>query len=135
MLRSLRASFLGHRSAFRDPRVGFEIHPRLLHNNAVAARRFFEEPELGELNPGAPADIAVLDAPVRTPMDGGSLFGQLVYGAAEAPVRHTIARGELLMEDFRLTTVDLEETASEALEIAEGVWRRFREIPPPPSGP
>lgn len=133
MLRSLRASFLGHRSALRDPRVGFETHPQLLHNNAVAARRFFDEPHLGELVPGAPADLAVLDAPPPTPIERDNLFGHLVSSGAEAPVRHTVARGEILMKDFELTTIDLEETASEAARIAPLVWQRFHSLPAAPA--
>jgi putative selenium metabolism protein SsnA len=133
MLRAVRAAFLGHRTALRDPRVGFELHPLLLHHNAVAARRFFDEPLLGELSPGAPADIAVMDAPSPTPIDGDNLFGHLVYGAAEAPARHTVARGRVVMEDFRMSTVDLDETAREAQSIAVEVWRRFHARPAPTS--
>jgi len=131
MLRSLRAGFLAQRAAMRDPSVGLETCPGLLAANARVAARFFDEPLLGELADGAPADIAVVDAPPPTPLTSVNLFGHLIYGAAEAPVRHTIARGKVIMEDFRLLTVDLEETAREARDIAPEVWRRFRAFPRP----
>ena len=134
MLRSLRAAFLAHRSGLRDPRVGFEVHPRLLWNNAAVAARFFSERHYGELVVDAPADIAVIDRPPPTPLDEENLFPHLVYGAAEAPVRHTVARGRILLQDFAHTTVDVEGTAAEALRIAPDVWRRFHAIPPPAQG-
>jgi putative selenium metabolism protein SsnA len=131
MLRSLRSAFLTHRGMLQDPRVGFEVHPQLFVNNALVARRFFDEPWLGELKEGAPADITVIDSPPATPIDPDNLFPHLVYAAAEAPVRHTIGRGRVLLEDFRHTTLDLEDITVAAREIAPRVWQRFHAIPPP----
>jgi cytosine/adenosine deaminase-related metal-dependent hydrolase len=130
MLRSLRASVLGHRAALADPRVGFEAQPKLLGATAAVAARFFSEPFLGQITEGAPADLAVIDAPPPTPIGPENLFGHLVYGAAEAPIRHTVARGELLMRDFEILTVDLRAAAAEASRIAPDVWRRFRDESP-----
>jgi putative selenium metabolism protein SsnA len=134
MLGALRAAFLGHRGALRDPRVGFEVHPQLLVNNALVARRFFDQPLLGELVPDAPADIAVIDSPAPTPIDGDNLFSHLVYGAADAPVRHTIARGRVLLEDFQVTTLDVGQATAAARELAPEVWQRFHAIAPPGDG-
>ncbi len=128
MLRSLRFAFLIQRAGREDPTVGFAAHPRILQNNVEVARRFFDEPLLGELSPGAPADICVVDCPPPTPLTGDNLFGHLVYGAAEAPVRHTIARGEFLLEDFRHTTLDPQAIAEIARTEAPGLWERFSSI-------
>jgi putative selenium metabolism protein SsnA len=128
VLRSLRAAFLGLRDARRDPSSGFDVIPGLLGGNAEFARRAFAEPLLGQLVPGAPADIAVFDAPSPTPVAAANAFGHLVYAASEAPVRHTIARGRVLMKDFELLSLDLESVAAEARRLAPGVWGRFREI-------
>jgi putative selenium metabolism protein SsnA len=128
MLRSLRAAFLTQRGGREDPTVGFAAHPGLLNTNAVVARRFLDEPLLGELTPGAPADICVVDSPPPTPIGPENLFGHLVYGASEAPVRHTIARGRILLEDFRHTTLDPLAIAKAARVEAFGLWERFREL-------
>jgi putative selenium metabolism protein SsnA len=125
MLRSLRAAFLGQRAALGDPTAGFGALPSLLWANAEVAGRFFKEPLLGAITEGAPADVVVLDAPPPTEMTADNLFGHLVYGAAEARVRHTVARGKVLMEDYRVLTMDLEETAARAREISREVWKRF----------
>ena len=121
-------AFLAQRAGREDPTVGFAAHPSLLRTNAIVARRFMDEPLLGELAPGAPADICVVDSPPPTPIGPENLFGHLVYGASEAPVRHTIARGRILLEDFRHTTLNPLEIARAARVEAFGLWERFREL-------
>ncbi len=128
MLRALRSAFLTQRSAAEDPTLGFHVLPRILSTNAVVARRFFDEPLLGELVPGAPADLIVVDAPSPTPLDAENAFAHLVYGVSEAPVRHTIARGRVLLEDFRHTTVNVEDLADRARRGAPAVWDRFHAL-------
>lgn len=125
MLRSLRFAFLSHRGATGDPSAGFEGLPALLPANLTIARRFFDEPRLGELAEGAPADLIALDSPPPTPIEDDNAFAQLVYGASEAPVRHTIARGTVLLEDFCLTTLDPERLAARAREVSPALWDRF----------
>ncbi len=130
MLRSLRAAFLGGRDGRRDPTFGFDLLPNLMERNAAVARRFFGESLLGTLVPGAPADIAVFDAPSPTPVWPENSFAHLVYAASEAPVRHTIARGRVLLEDFEPRSFNLRCIASEARQQSPALWRRFRAIAP-----
>lgn len=125
MLRALRAAFLALRGGERNPALGFDLLPGILSTNAAVAAAAFGEPLLGRLVPGAPADLAVVDAPPPTPLSGENLFGHLVYGASEAVVRHTVARGRVLMEDFALTTLDPGDLARRAREAAPDAWRRF----------
>ena len=128
MLRSLRAAFLAQRASPTDPHAGFAGLPELLGSNAKAAQRFFGEPLLGELTPGAPADIIAIDSPCATPMDRANFFGHLVYDASEAPVRHTVARGRLLLHDFQHQTLNPIALASRARELTPGLWQRFRDL-------
>lgn len=128
VLRALRFAFLTHRGTRRDPSAGFDFLPALLANNARVARRFFPEPSLGELTPGAPADVIVLDSVPPTPISTENLFGHLCYGASEGPVRHTVARGKILLEDFRHTTLDIDELAQRARSLAPDLWRRFHSL-------
>ncbi len=125
MLRALRAAHLAQRAAASSPD---ETLPDLLANNASVARRFFDEQLLGELSPGAPADIAVIDAPTPTPIASKNLAGHLIYGASEAPVRHTIARGRILLEDFVHATLDVRELAARARELSPSLWERFHAL-------
>jgi putative selenium metabolism protein SsnA len=128
MLRALRCAFLTLRGETRDPTRGFDSLPKLLATNALVARRFFGEPLLGELTQGAPADVIAVDSAPPTRLGPDNLFGHLVYGASEAPVRHTVARGRVLMEDFRHTTLDPQELAATARELAPPLWSRFHSL-------
>ncbi len=128
MMRALRVAFLVHRHARLDPAAGFESMPKLFETNATVARRFFDEPQLGRLEAGAPADLAVIEGPPPTPMHDDNVFGHLIYGLSEARVRHTIARGRMLMRDFELLTLDAREIADRARSAAPEVWRRFHAL-------
>ncbi|MBT8396864.1 MAG: amidohydrolase family protein [Gemmatimonadetes bacterium] len=128
MLRALRFAFLNLRGAEKDPTAGFEVLPSLLGENSAVARTFFEEPLLGELAPGAPADLIAVDSPPPTPIEEDNLLGHMVYGAAEAPVRHTVARGRVLLEEFEHTTLDPTQLAEEARSLAPGLWQRFHSL-------
>jgi cytosine/adenosine deaminase-related metal-dependent hydrolase len=99
-----------------------------LGNNVRVARRFYDEPELGVLAPGAPADVIVVDASPPTPLSEENLFSHLIYGAAETPVRHTVARGQFLLKDFTHTTMDPEAIALQARELAPALWQRFSRL-------
>jgi len=129
MLRALRFAFLTHRAARADPSGGFDAIPRLPAANVEIARRFFDEPVLGELVPGAPADLIAIDAAPPTPLHPANVFGHFVYGASEYPVRHTVARGKVLFEDHQHTTVDPTAIAAEASELSPALWDRFRALP------
>lgn len=129
MLRALRAAFLTHRAVREDPSAGFEVMPDLLGNNTRIAREFFAEPHLGELVPGAPADVIAIDVQPPTPIGAENLFGHLVYGATEFPIRYTVARGRLLLDDFAHTTIDVEGLGARARELAPSLWSRFAALP------
>ncbi len=88
----------------------------------------FDEPLLGRLEPGAPADLVVLDAPATTPLDASNLAGHWVFGLSRAAVRDVIVGGELVVHDRRSTRVDAEEVAARAREVAARLWERLDSI-------
>jgi len=128
VLRALRCAFLGLRGGSEDPTLGFEHVPGLLATNAKVAGRFLGESRLGQLEPGAPADVITVDAPGPTTISADNWFAHLVYGASEAPVRHTVARGRVVLEDFVHRTLDPADVAREARRLAPGVWARFHAL-------
>lgn len=130
MLAALRAAFLGLRDGRRDPTVGFAVVPELLAVNAELAGRMFDEPLLGRLEPGSPADLVVLDGVPPTPVTPENWFAHLVYGCVQIPVRHTIARGRPVYRDHRHTTLDPSAVAERARRLAPVLWERFRSIGP-----
>ncbi len=128
VLRSLRAAFLGLRAETLDPSTGFESVAPLLQTNAHLAAQCLGEPLLGRLMEGAPADLIVIDPPTPTPVTAANTLGHLLYGISEGVVRHTIARGHVLLKDFRHTTLDTSALAVEALAATPALWKRFKDL-------
>jgi cytosine/adenosine deaminase-related metal-dependent hydrolase len=128
VLGSLRAAFLGVRGGRRDPTAGFTVVPEMLAVNAEVAGRFLDEPRLGRLEVGAPADFCVLDQAPPTPVTPENVFAHLVYGVAGSPVRHTVARGRVVMENHRLTTLDPAAITAEARAATPALWERFHAL-------
>jgi putative selenium metabolism protein SsnA len=129
MLRALRAAHLTHRALGGTFETGAKALSALLHNNAQLAGRFLDEPLLGELVSGAPADVIVLDCPPPTPICSVNLLSHLVFGMSEAAVRHTVARGKILREDYVARTLDAARMAARARELSPALWQRFHAQP------
>lgn len=107
---------------------------RLAAGAAIPAR-LFAEPLFGRIVPGAPADVAVLDPLLPTPIDAGTLGGQWMFGVSAAAVRDVVVAGELVVADRRSTRLDEDAVASEAMAATKGLWTRLDAIGPHPIGP
>jgi 5-methylthioadenosine/S-adenosylhomocysteine deaminase len=88
-----------------------------------AARALGLEEITGSLEVGKKADIIVLDTkkPHLTPMYNPA--SHLVYSARGSDVKTTIINGEVVMEDGRLLSLDLEKTMGDIRKIAESIRR------------
>ena len=130
MLRAAKSAYLMIRHARRDPTVGFGLPRKLLFENNVAlARELFGEPKLGAIEPGAPADLCVLDYDPPTPLDASTFDGHLVFGITEAPVLATVSAGRVRALRGEMLTLDTARVRKRVLAAAEQVWRRLREMP------
>ena len=78
----------------------------------------------GRIEPGANADLAVLDleAPHLTPQH--DLVSHLAYAARGSDVRHTICDGQVLLRDRDLETIDVEAASAAASERAAALVAR-----------
>jgi putative selenium metabolism protein SsnA len=101
-----------------------------LAESARVAGRAFGEPLLGTLEPGAPADLAVLDYPAPAPVRESSFAGHWIFGLSGRAVRDVMVAGEWVVADRRLTLVDQVELAAAASAEAERLWLRLDEIGP-----
>jgi putative selenium metabolism protein SsnA len=125
MLASMRCAYLLHRLANHDPRVGFMEAPHLLlQNNAEICERQFGV-RLGELAPGRPADLAILDYQPPTPLSEANFLGHLIFGLVDATVDTTVCRGKILMRAKKILVMDEERIAARSRELAPKMWKRL----------
>ncbi len=120
-------AYMLHKVVSRDPRRmnGMDIVQMGVYNNAALAGKFFPEAPLGELTPGAHADIIFVDYHPHTPLTAGNLPWQIIFGFNESMITTTIAAGKLLMKDRELLTLDEASIAAEARAIAPAIWERY----------
>jgi putative selenium metabolism protein SsnA len=114
----------------RDPRraTGMNIVQMAVHNNAALAAQFFPDTPPGYLQPGAAADIIMVDYHPTTPMTAGNLPWHILYGFESSMVTTTICAGRVLMRDRVLLTLDEEAITSRSRELAQQVWKRYEAI-------
>ncbi len=74
--------------------------------------------ELGEIRPGAIADLILLDLNVPQFMPANHLPSGLVYSATGNEVDTVLVDGQILMEGKKLTTIDVDKVYSECGKIA-----------------
>lgn len=127
-----KTAYLLHKVWHRDPRrmPGDVIAQIGVKNNARLAGRFFPEAPLGQITPGAYADLIFVDYHPHTPLTPGNLPWQIIFGFHESMVTTTIVAGKLLMRDRQLLTLDEARIASEARRLAPAVWERYESYVP-----
>jgi cytosine/adenosine deaminase-related metal-dependent hydrolase len=127
----MKAAYLVHKINQRDPRVmtGDTVMRMAYANNAAIAREAggWAEP-LGELTPGAWADVVLLDYRPYTPLTADNLPWQIIFGLDGVHVNTTIVGGRVLMRDRKLLTLDEERIAARAREYAPNIWKRFADL-------
>jgi putative selenium metabolism protein SsnA len=127
----MKAAYLVHKINQRDPRVmtGDTVMKLAYENNARIAQEAggWTEP-IGEISPGAWADLALLDYRPYTPLTADNLPWQIIFGVDGTHVNTTIVGGKVLMRDRKLLTLDEERITAQAREYAPKIWKRFAEL-------
>ena len=120
-----RAMYMQQRTQQRDPTIGFaEACQILLENNRTIANRVFIEPR-GALAPGQLADIMIPEYLPFTPLNADTLYGHLLFGLGFAPVRTTVARGRVVLDEGRFPDLDEEAIRMRCAERASRIWSRI----------
>jgi putative selenium metabolism protein SsnA len=125
-----KTAYLLHKVAHRDPRRanGMDIARMAVYNNAALADAFWPGLHIGELVPGAVADIIFVDYHATTPMTAGNLPWHIIFGFESSMVTTTIVGGKVLMQDGQLLTLDEAEITARSRELAAKVWQRFEKL-------
>jgi cytosine/adenosine deaminase-related metal-dependent hydrolase len=106
-----------------------------LGTGARLAGQVFDEPALGTIASGAPADLVVLDYASPTPLTEENVAGHWVFGIESRHVRDVLVAGELVVTDRRLTRVDQDKLAADGAAEAASLWDRLATIEPHPFAP
>jgi 5-methylthioadenosine/S-adenosylhomocysteine deaminase len=117
MFEAARRAGHGAREAARvAAQALFERGPELAQRHFV--------PGLGNLLPGSPADLVVLDAYPATPLGPDNWMDHLVQGLGAARVQSVMVAGEVLVADGRATVLDEREVQRQARAAVHRLWPR-----------
>lgn len=133
MFAESRTAFWRAREA--DPAIG---PPWILERMAASARfagAVFEEPLLGTLAPGAPADLMVLEYDPPTPLTARNLASHWAFGLSARHVRDVVVDGDVVVRDRRLVRSSEPEVRPRCREAAEALWRRMDDLEAHPFEP
>ncbi len=126
MLTEMRFAYLLHKIATRDPRT--LPADQLVHfataNNAALASQFFGR-TLGEISPGAVADIIFVAYDPPTPLTIDNLPWHMIFGFDGRQVDTTIVGGKVLMRHGRIEHLDSERILARSREVAQQTWERY----------
>jgi putative selenium metabolism protein SsnA len=117
------AFLLGHHRT-QDPRTMWAEAGALLDTNRTIASGLFGT-RLGELTPGAGADVVVFDYFAPTPLTPDNFLGHLLFGLYQAPAQTVAVAGQIRLEDGRVLGVDPAKAAASARDCSKKLWERF----------
>jgi putative selenium metabolism protein SsnA len=131
MFTEMKTAYLLHKAWRNDPRAapGDQVIAMGYDHNAALARQFFPQP-LGEISPGAAADLILLDYYPTTPLSAANLPWHILFGITGGHVTHTMVGGRWLMKDRQLLTLDEDAITAQSQQVAEATWQRFWELSP-----
>ncbi len=122
-----KAAYLVHKLWHGDPRRmgGYDVMQMAVANNASLARVFWPDAPLGELAPGAYADLILVDYHPFTELSAGNLPWHILFGFEASAVTSTMVAGQWLMRDRKLLTLDEAAIAARARELSTETWKRY----------
>jgi putative selenium metabolism protein SsnA len=126
MFAEARSCFLKAREASLDVEPSFAAG-RLAAGSCMAGS-LFDEPNLGTLEDGAPADLVVLDYGPPTPLDHSNFDGHLVFGMSSASVRDVMVAGRWVVRNREHVLVDEAEVVARSQQAARKLWTRMQEL-------
>ena len=124
-----KTAYLLHKVWHGDPRRmgGYDVLQMAVTHNAALARVFWPEAPLGQIAPGAYADLILVDYHPFTELTAGNLPWHILFGFEADAVTATMAAGKWLMRDRKLLTLDEAEIAARARELSAETWKRYGE--------
>jgi len=92
-------------------------------NQHKFAKQYFND--FPSLNIGDRADLIIWDYIPPTPINVDNFWGHYLYGIIERQVKTVIHNGNILMENFKINTIDEEEIAQKIFEQGNKLFNKF----------
>jgi putative selenium metabolism protein SsnA len=125
MFESLKVANILRKSVSGNPGSDLaEISSLVFGNNQKILSQFYRQP-VGRLEPGACADIILVDYQAPTPINAANWFGHLLFGFNSGLVDTTIVGGKVLMRGRRLIHLDEAAIAARGRQLAAELWERL----------
>lgn len=126
MFTEMKTAYLLHKAARNDPRAlpADQLLRLAVAGNSVLATQFFPR-SLGRLEPGAFADLILVDYDPPTPLTLDNLPWHLIFGFDGRNVDTTIVGGRVLMAGRQIPHLDVERITARSREVARATWERF----------
>ncbi len=122
MLESLKVLLPMQRHNACLPNVGWgEAMGMLFRNNPAICARYFQKP-LGVLEPGAAADVIVMDYKPFTPFSEENIDGHMLFGMMGKNCRTTIINGRVVYQDRAFVGIDEDKINAWCLEQSKKLW-------------
>jgi putative selenium metabolism protein SsnA len=126
MFAEARTCYLRAREASWEAGPAFALDR--LATGAALAGSIFGEPSFGRLEPGAPADLVVLEYHSPTSLDETNIAAHLCFGFGSSMVRDVMVAGRWIVRDRKHELVDESELADRCRAAAEALWSRMRDF-------
>ena len=129
MWQEWNAAYLAHKLINYDPRrmPADLIYQMAIINNRDLINNQFSNLQTGIIEPGAAADLILVDYKPYTDLNSDNLPWHIVFGFRESLVTSTIVNGKFIMKDRVLTNIDEESINNEARDISTYVWKNYHE--------
>nr|SFZ88563.1 SsnA protein [Loigolactobacillus rennini] len=125
MMESFKFANLIHKHQLADPNAGAaEVPEMIFANNPQMANRLFNT-KLGVLEPGAAADVIVVDYQSPTPVTADNYNGHILFGVNGRMVNDTIINGQVRMRNREVVGVDEAKIWADAHEQSQLLWQRI----------
>ena len=125
VLESAKAAGVLQRHHLADPSVAWgEPYTFLRQNNPRIAGEMFGT-RLGELAPGAAADIIIVDYDPLTPLMPENIAGHMHFGLYGPLVHTSMINGKLVMRNRQLLTIDEQAMRAKSRELASNLWEKL----------
>jgi 5-methylthioadenosine/S-adenosylhomocysteine deaminase len=127
MFENMRAGFLLHRVARRDP--NWPSPQQIVEMCTVNAAKAYGLNSIGSIALGKRADMIIIRPDFLATPYSGSIYGYIVSGLKGSDVRDVIVDGELIMRERKFLKIDVGKSEQKVLRTMENLWQRLGPSP------